>query len=1157
MPQKKSKPPIQQTAIGNDNIQIVGSNNIITRITNLFAGEKETTEQRNRRIMLGHVENFWVKGVLEKSLYGAALLDLGIKEDPDALNYPWAIKREANKETLPADKSMLEIFQEIGIGRSLLILGAPGSGKTTMLLELTRQLIERARCDVTEPIPIVFNLSSWTEKYTLEDWLARELNNIYYVPQKTTPTWVKDNKMLLLLDGLDEVKQESRDKCVDAINQFRKENGLTSMAVCSRIQDYIELKARLAFDGAIEIQPLSSKRIDEYFNRFGDSLAGIRKVLEKDTILREMAETPLFLSIMTFAYRDTKSVDILVSKKNEIQRKHLFNTYVARMFERRNSSKNGKLEKRDVLNWLSWLAKKMVKNNQSQFSLESMPPKWLVPNKDWFYGWFFLFIIWLIIGLIGGIIVGLIGGRVSGSVFGLSAGLIYSVTITLKYWVSAKETKSLNREKTKEDNETLERRNLLRRNGSLLIFVFSPLWMLLVFVFFSYFLYFDTWVLFFSVFATPIFALFCGITSGMLLAFRELISEWNNNFIVFIRSILLRFLLRSSNYLPFRLIFFLDYCTDLIFLRRVGDGYIFMHRLLMEHFADMYPISMLSEKNTANQTITQKFFDIFRSNAETINQTNRRIALEHVEKFWVKDILEKSLYSSTLLDLEIKEDPDVLTYPWAIKREENKKVLPLGISMLEIFQDIGSGRSLLILGAPGSGKTTMLLELTRQSIERTRENVIEPIPVVFNLSSWTEKLTFTDWLTRELNVVYTIPKKGALTWLKENKIILLLDGLDEVRQESRNKCVDAINQFRQQNRLISVVVCSRIQEYIELETRLSFNGAIEIQPLTSSQVDEYFERFGKSLAGIRQVLEKDTLLHEMAKTPLFLSIMMLAYRDTKSKDILVAENLEIQRKHLFDTYIECMFERSKCLKNEHFRKQDVVHWLSWLASKMIEHNQVSYAFEDMRSRWLSQADQRRYRLIGRLIVGPIFGLMIEIPTGSVIGFLGWPSIGLVGGLIGGLLVSFIVWMAFDDTSNRNTIDKYDRNKGFTLGHLFMILFGTLIAPMQASVVAMVVWMIVRLVAGENVGVNAGLYTVPIFAPIFMTIFCLNSGIFNLARVCIIRILLTRSKLIPWHLVAFLKLCDDLIFLQRVEGGYIFVHRLLMEYFAAMYTEDEK
>lgn len=36
-------------------------------------------DQRNRRGMLNHVENFWVNGVLEKSLHGAALLELGIE----------------------------------------------------------------------------------------------------------------------------------------------------------------------------------------------------------------------------------------------------------------------------------------------------------------------------------------------------------------------------------------------------------------------------------------------------------------------------------------------------------------------------------------------------------------------------------------------------------------------------------------------------------------------------------------------------------------------------------------------------------------------------------------------------------------------------------------------------------------------------------------------------------------------------------------------------------------------------------------------------------------------------------------------------------------------------------------------------------------------
>jgi hypothetical protein len=49
----------------------------------------------------------------------------------------------------------------------------------------------------------------------------------------------------------------------------------------------------------------------------------------------------------------------------------------------------------------------------------------------------------------------------------------------------------------------------------------------------------------------------------------------------------LRWLLYRNGFLPLRLVPFLDYCAERIFLRRVGGGYIFVHRLLMEHFASL------------------------------------------------------------------------------------------------------------------------------------------------------------------------------------------------------------------------------------------------------------------------------------------------------------------------------------------------------------------------------------------------------------------------------------------------------------------------------------------------------------------------------------------------------------------------------------------
>src|SRR5437763_10945178 len=43
----------------------------------------------NRQQMLVKVHSFWIKGVLEQSLHGAALIALGLDEQPDAIANPW------------------------------------------------------------------------------------------------------------------------------------------------------------------------------------------------------------------------------------------------------------------------------------------------------------------------------------------------------------------------------------------------------------------------------------------------------------------------------------------------------------------------------------------------------------------------------------------------------------------------------------------------------------------------------------------------------------------------------------------------------------------------------------------------------------------------------------------------------------------------------------------------------------------------------------------------------------------------------------------------------------------------------------------------------------------------------------------------------------
>jgi eukaryotic-like serine/threonine-protein kinase len=184
---------------------------------------------------------------------------------------------------------------------------------------------------------------------------------------------------------------------------------------------------------------------------------------------------------------------------------------------------------------------------------------------------------------------------------------------------------------------------------------------------------------------------------------------------------------------------------------------------------------------------------------------------------------------------------------------------------------------LLILGEPGSGKTTTLLDPARIHLERTREDIKERVPVIINLSSW-KKEPIAEWISHELSEKYRVPRKIARFWLQRGYLLPLLDGLDEIEITKQPDCVNAINAFVEEFHPSGLVVCCRLNEYRWLPKRLKLNGAICIEPLSSEEVSKYLDAGGSKLPGLREAIDTDPVLHELAQTPLMLSIMSLAYQ---------------------------------------------------------------------------------------------------------------------------------------------------------------------------------------------------------------------------------------------------------------------------------------
>jgi signal peptidase I len=417
-------------------IKQVNKPETIALFESINLGQLTRQEYLNRQALLNKVRNFWIKGVLERSLYNQARIELGLEDRLDALDQIW-VTPEHPRIPLPRGTKIISKFDELGVGaRTLLILGAPGSGKTTTLLELTRDLIDRAEQEIHQPIPVIFNLSSWAgEKQKITDWLMQELKTKYHESsQSLCQTWIEKQQLLLLLDGLDEVRAEQREKCVKAINQFSQEHGQTEIVVTSRIQDYENLSSRLQFQGAIFIQPLTPEQIDDYLNQAGEKLAGVRLALQTDTALQELAQTPLMLSVMALAYEGLAPAELLQMNVEE-QHKHLFDKYIERMFVRRRDDR--RYPKEQVLHWLKFLAQRMEKESQTLFLIERMQPSWLPSRNQWVYRIGVGLTAGIAIEWLYGLTIGLVGGLLSlhmvlGLLTGLVAGFIGSLSAEIK-----------------------------------------------------------------------------------------------------------------------------------------------------------------------------------------------------------------------------------------------------------------------------------------------------------------------------------------------------------------------------------------------------------------------------------------------------------------------------------------------------------------------------------------------------------------------------------------------------------------------------------------------------------------------------------------------------------------------------------------------------
>lgn len=353
-----------------------------------------------------------------------------------------------------------------------------------------------------------------------------------------------------------------------------------------------------------------------------------------------------------------------------------------------------------------------------------------------------------------------------------------------------------------------------------------------------------------------------------------------------------------------------------------------------------------------------------------------------VKQFWVEGKLDQDLpfKPPIILGKDLKPEAVKASLSDGNDQQRNSRKIPRGKPIGIVFDEMD--RSLLVLGEPGCGKSITALELARDLIRKHEQDASHPVPVVLFLTSWPGNgLTLREWAVKEISQTYKIPKKDCENWLEEGRMVLILDGLDEVLPQIQGDCIRAINQFQEQETESGhpngLVVCSRYEPYLALSKKCELHGAVLLQPLDESQIQEYLIRLGAPVQGLQEVLDNDDQLREEAKSPMMIAMMTLAFsmapESFENRDSPAHNHGEVVAQALLDRTFE-----QKASQMAPFQRSQIMSTLSWLAKQLSGHSNRLFQLENLQPDWLPAVHWRSLNLaLFSMVLGVLLGIIMD------------------------------------------------------------------------------------------------------------------------------------------------------------------------------------